>query len=61
MTASAHVDTFARDNLPPGDAWPDLIFELPELRADARAFVRRIGAILGENRDREGHCGITSR
>ena len=23
---SAHVDTFAHDNLPPRDQWPDLIF-----------------------------------
>lgn len=30
-TASAHIDSFARDNLPPRDAWPDLIFTLPEL------------------------------
>jgi len=29
---SAHVDTFARDNLPPRDQWPDLIFTLPELQ-----------------------------
>ncbi len=29
---SAHVDTFANDNLPPREAWPELIFELPELR-----------------------------
>src|SRR6266705_5655488 len=29
---SAHVDTFARDNLPPPDQWPDLIFTLPELQ-----------------------------
>ncbi|MGE5739241.1 MAG: benzoate-CoA ligase family protein [Betaproteobacteria bacterium] len=36
MTASAHVDTFARDNLPPHDAWPDLVFELPELQYPAR-------------------------
>lgn len=28
---SAHVDTFAKDNLPPRDQWPDLIFTLPEL------------------------------
>jgi len=28
---SAHVDTFARDNLPPTDQWPELIFDLPEL------------------------------
>ncbi|MDF2096328.1 AMP-binding protein [Aquibaculum arenosum] len=30
-TASAHVDSFARDNLPPRDTWPDLITSLPEL------------------------------
>jgi 2-aminobenzoate-CoA ligase len=29
---TAHVDTFARDNLPPRDQWPDLIFDLPELQ-----------------------------
>lgn len=26
---SAHIDTFARDNLPPFDQWPDLILEEP--------------------------------
>ena len=30
-TYSAHVDTFVGDNLPPREAWPELIFELPEL------------------------------
>ncbi|HLE66164.1 MAG TPA: benzoate-CoA ligase family protein [Burkholderiales bacterium] len=34
--ASAHVDTFARDNLPPRGLWPELIFELPELRYPGR-------------------------
>ncbi|WP_405162906.1 AMP-binding protein [Nocardia sp. NBC_01499] len=29
---SAHIDTFARDNLPPIDQWPDLVFDAPELR-----------------------------
>jgi 2-aminobenzoate-CoA ligase len=29
---SAHADTFCRDNLPPEDEWPDLIFTLPTLR-----------------------------
>ncbi len=29
---SSHVDTFARDNLPPRDQWPDLIFTIPEVR-----------------------------
>ncbi len=28
---SAHVDTFARDHLPPPDQWPTLRFELPAL------------------------------
>ena len=29
---SAHIDTFARDNLPPHDQWPDLIFTIPEVQ-----------------------------
>jgi 2-aminobenzoate-CoA ligase len=29
---SAHVDTFARDNLPPFDQWPELILERPEFQ-----------------------------
>ena len=29
---TAHVDSFARDNLPPKDQWPDFLFELEELR-----------------------------
>ena len=28
---SSHVDTFANDNLPPRDQWPDLIFTIPEV------------------------------
>jgi len=32
MTTSAHVDTFARDHLPPRSEWPDFVFTLPELR-----------------------------
>ena len=27
---TAHVDTFARDHLPPRAQWPDLLFDLPE-------------------------------
>jgi len=27
---SAHVDTFARDNLPPTDQWPEMLYDLPE-------------------------------
>ena len=33
---SAHVDTFARDNLPPRDQWPEFLFTLPELRYPER-------------------------
>jgi 2-aminobenzoate-CoA ligase len=36
MTASAHVDSFARDRLPPREQWPDLVFELPELKYPER-------------------------
>jgi 2-aminobenzoate-CoA ligase len=33
---TAHVDTFARDHLPPPDQWPELRFDLPELRYPER-------------------------
>ena len=33
---SAHVDTFARDNLPPREAWPVFTFDLPELQYPER-------------------------
>ncbi|MER6332046.1 AMP-binding protein [Streptomyces sp. NPDC001034] len=36
MHLSAHVDTFARDHLPPPQEWPELRFDLPELRYPAR-------------------------
>ena len=32
MQPSGHADPFAREHLPPVDQWPELIFELPELR-----------------------------
>jgi 2-aminobenzoate-CoA ligase len=34
--ASGHIDTFARDNLPPRDQWPEFKFDLPELRYPER-------------------------
>ncbi|MFE1425468.1 AMP-binding protein [Streptomyces fungicidicus] len=34
--ATAHVDTFARDHLPPPGQWPELRFDLPELRYPER-------------------------
>jgi 2-aminobenzoate-CoA ligase len=36
MTYTAHVDTFALDNLPPRFQWPELVFDLPELKYPAR-------------------------
>ena len=34
--ASAHVDTFARDRLPPPEALPEFVFDLPELQFPPR-------------------------
>jgi 2-aminobenzoate-CoA ligase len=36
MFRSAHVDTFARDHLPPPDQWPDFLLERAELRYPER-------------------------
>jgi 2-aminobenzoate-CoA ligase len=36
MHPSAHRDSFARDNLPPREQWPEMIFSLPELHYPER-------------------------
>ena len=36
MAKSGHVDTFARDNLPPREQWPAFNFDLPELQYPER-------------------------
>src|SRR3954469_22082953 len=36
MNYTAHLDTFARDNLPPRSQWPELRFDLPELQYPKR-------------------------
>jgi 2-aminobenzoate-CoA ligase len=36
MAKSGHVDTFARDNLPPRAQWPEFKFDLPELQYPER-------------------------
>jgi 2-aminobenzoate-CoA ligase len=33
---TAHLDSFARDHLPPRDLWPDMRFDLPELQYPER-------------------------
>jgi 2-aminobenzoate-CoA ligase len=37
MIRSAHIDTFARDHLPPAKQWPDFLFKLPELQYPERS------------------------
>ena len=36
IARTAHVDTFARDNLPPRSQWPEFLFARPEFRYPAR-------------------------
>ena len=36
MSRTAHLDTFARDNLPPKELWPELMFTRPEYRYPER-------------------------
>jgi 2-aminobenzoate-CoA ligase len=36
MAKSGHIDTFARDNLPPREQWPEFRFDLPELQYPER-------------------------
>ena len=36
MIRSGHVDTFARDNLPLQNQWPEFRFTLPELQYPER-------------------------
>src|SRR6476646_9959646 len=36
MANTGHVDTFARDNLPPRAQWPEFKFDLPELQYPER-------------------------
>ncbi len=36
MARTAHVDTFAGDNLPPRERWPAFVFSRPELQNTER-------------------------
>jgi len=49
---TAHVDCFARDNLPPPEQWPLLRFDLSELHYPARL---NCGTVLLDDAAREGH------
>jgi len=55
MTAAArtaHRDTFARDNLPPREQWPEFLFDLPELQYPERM---NCAAVLLDDMVRAGH------
>ncbi len=54
MRHTAHTDTFARDNLPPRDQWPEFIFGLPELKYPARM---NCAAELLDGAVSNGHAG----
>ena len=51
---SAHLDTFARDRLPPPSEWPELLFDLPalqfppQLNAAAALLDQRVAAGEGD-------------
>ena len=49
MSSSAHVDSFARDRLPPNELMPDLVFDLPELKYPERlnAATELLGGAIG--------------
>ncbi len=53
LSPSAHVDTFARDNLPPADKWPDFLlegFDYPErLNAAVELTDRMVERGFGDN------------
>src|ERR1700727_2611637 len=46
MIRSAHVDTFARDNLPAPEQWPQFLFKLPELNYPDR--LNCVGAFVDD-------------
>jgi len=60
LSPSAHIDTFARDHLPPADQWPEFSFDLPELKFPDR--LNCGAALLDDIIDRYGadrRCLIT--
>jgi 2-aminobenzoate-CoA ligase len=52
--ASAHLDSFARDNLPPREQWPEFSFDLPELKYPARM---NCATVLLDDMVKAGHGG----
>ena len=65
MIPSKYKDTFARDNLPPQDQWPEFLFTLPELQYPDRINcvdrIRRQVGDLGAGRSHRDHHADTRR
>jgi 2-aminobenzoate-CoA ligase len=57
LSNSAHIDTFARDNLPPPDQWPVLQFSLPELQYPKKM---NCAGVLLDEAITEGHAERTA-
>lgn len=56
LSPSAHVDTFARDNLPPREQWPELLFDLPSLQFPVR--LNAAVELIGRGREIAGPDGL---
>lgn len=56
MERSAHLDSFARDNLPPPEQWPDLRFDLPALHYPSR--LNCVTELLDRNLARGDHPAL---
>jgi 2-aminobenzoate-CoA ligase len=54
---TAYIDTFARDNMPPPELWPEFRFDLPEFRLPDRL---NAAHVLLDERVRLGHGGRTA-
>ena len=52
MSPTSHIDTFARDHLPPRGEWPEFIFELLDLMAQRG---------LGNVQEESGPCKVEFR
>src|SRR5690349_8471858 len=61
LRPSAHVDTFCRDRLPPVEQWPELVFDVPEVRYPDR--LNCAAALLDDTIARHGaerRCLVTA-
>src|SRR6187549_300050 len=62
MSTTAHIDTFARDHLPPAESQPEFLFDLPELQFPERL---NCATELQRQADRIAHvlvkdCGLVT-